>query len=890
MKRNILSLLGLLLFVSTQAQVPGGFKTIIDTSCIGRNVQLQSPGGLQADWFASNATGTIGTGSSLSVNIPDNVSYVAKFPEYNWSIISAAWFNGFAIRANGSLWAWGSNLYGQLGQGSTTPTVYARPVQIGSDTNWKTVACGYMFAIAIKKDGTLWSCGMNSYGQLGDNSTIEKYTFNKIGSDTDWVDISCGYQHVVARKSNGTIWTWGSNAQNQLGDSTFTSPRTYPSRIGSASNWSLVRCGQYHTMGIRSNGSLWGWGSNSNGAIGDSTIITKKYPVRVGTDSSWLDITCGYTFSIGLKKDSSMWSWGYNVYGMLGDSSLINKIAPTRIAAFSKWIAISANYYDAAAIDLNHKLWAWGRNSNGEVGDSSLTMRKYPVPVYGNQIWNSIAISYYKSYGINANNSLYAWGDNSSNYLGVDSITTSRIIPIQMNTYATFKFTVQKFVPAFDIIKPIQCVNNNQFVFQDRSTVNFGQFTRNWMLGNSTNSSSASVITSYASAGTKVIGLKITGNWGCTDSTYHTIRLNPKPMAGFNVNKTKQCFNSNQFIFTNTSPNAVYLNAHWNFGNGDTSSMNSPAYVYQQGGVYPIQLIVSDTNNCYDTSYSSVYVSFPTYQPLCMVTVDSSTQKNTILWERVNKSSQTHYKIYKESNVAGIYAPIGTVSADSAGRFKDVNSNPAIKSERYKMAAIDTCTTESLLSEPHKTMHLSANVGTNNSINLQWESYEGKSSNSIYIFRGSSPSTMQLLTMVQSSINSYSDLNPPSGSLYYVLAIDFGSVCDPYALHKSGSSFTYSNRVQRSASGIMEQSGEPMVHVFPNPANDMLTIHVAHGNAIESLEWIQMNGQKVLQAIPFTTTGKGEYTLQTSSLAPGMYRLWIQTRVGVSVQAISIIR
>jgi YD repeat-containing protein len=157
-----------------------------------------------------------------------------------------------AVKTDGTLWAWGYNGFGELGDGTTTQRV--TPVQVGTDTRWASVAAGQWHTVAVKTDGTLWAWGNNSYGQLGDGTTTQRHAPVQVGIDTNWASVAgsvaAGYGHTVATKTDGTLWAWGYNASGQLGNGT-TTQRVTPMQVGTDTHWASVAAGFYHTIGLR---------------------------------------------------------------------------------------------------------------------------------------------------------------------------------------------------------------------------------------------------------------------------------------------------------------------------------------------------------------------------------------------------------------------------------------------------------------------------------------------------------------------------------------------------------------------------------------------------------------------------------------------------------------
>ena len=218
-----------------------------------------------------------------------------------------------AIRTDGSLWGWGINSQGQLGEGDGANTLIFYPMQIGTDRDWKTVAAGSEHTVAIKTDGSLWAWGANNEGQVGNGTTNTRVRVpTQIGSDTDWVDVSAGEFHTMGIRVDGSLWAWGSNQFGQLGTGSSCRRRHTPTQIGSDTDWHSVPTGVNNTVSVKSDGSLWGWGVNFYGSsVGYTSRIA---PIQFGADSNWAiaatsGLNIGY-HSVAVKTDGSVWTWG----------------------------------------------------------------------------------------------------------------------------------------------------------------------------------------------------------------------------------------------------------------------------------------------------------------------------------------------------------------------------------------------------------------------------------------------------------------------------------------------------------------------------------------------------------------------------------------------------
>ena len=332
--------------------------------------------------------------------------------------MSASTSHTIATKNDGSLWAWGYNSYGQLGDGTTTNKT--TPIKI-MDNVVSTSASRY-HSLAIKNDGSLWAWGRNSYGQLGDGTTTNKTTPVKIMDNV--VSTSAGLYHSLAIKNDGSLWAWGYNNCGQLGDGTTTN-KTTPVKI--MDNVVSTSAGLYHSLAIKNDGSLWAWGYNNCGQLGDGTTTNKTTPVKIMDNV--VSTSAGLYHSLAIKNDGSLWAWGLNANGQLGDGTTTNKNTPVKI--MDNVVSTSTGYYHSLAIKNDGSLWAWGKNSDGQLGDGTTTNKNTPVKIMDGVI--STSTGYYHSLAIKNDGSLWAWGDNYYGQLGVGD-TKDRIVPTSVWT------------------------------------------------------------------------------------------------------------------------------------------------------------------------------------------------------------------------------------------------------------------------------------------------------------------------------------------------------------------------------------------------------------------------------------------------------------------------
>jgi alpha-tubulin suppressor-like RCC1 family protein len=249
-----------------------------------------------------------------------------------------------AIKKAGSLWAWGRGANGRLGDNSTIDK--SSPVQIGALTNWIYLGAASQSSFAIKLDNTLWSWGDNDFGALGQNNTTATSGHlsspTQVGNLTNWATVSGGDRFAAAVKTDGTLWAWGYNADGRLGNNVST-PRSSPVQIGALTNWSNVSVGAYHVATVKTDSTLWAWGKNNIGQLGDNTIVYRSSPVQIGALTTWGKAAGGGQFSLSTKADGTLWTWGDNSpNGQLGDGTVTDRSSPIQVGALANWSQLAA--------------------------------------------------------------------------------------------------------------------------------------------------------------------------------------------------------------------------------------------------------------------------------------------------------------------------------------------------------------------------------------------------------------------------------------------------------------------------------------------------------------------------------------------------------------------
>ena len=332
-----------------------------------------------------------------------------------------------ALTANGDLYAWGDNSYGQLGDGTGgIGSTRLRPTFIGS--GYVAIAAGDLHTLALKANGDLYAWGSNFLGQLGDGTTADRSTPTLIG--TGYRAIAAGWRHSVALKNNGDLYAWGSNVLGQLGDGT-TANRLTPTFIGSG--YQVIATGSFYTLAIKTNGDLYSWGDNRYNQLGDGTTTQRSSPVFIGAD--YQAVAAGDGHSVALKNNGDLYTWGGNVFAALVDPNpdpfLYNRPSPT--LAGSGYQAIAAGGDHGLAIKTNGDLYSWGANRDGEVGDGTISDGFGSSAVFIGGGYQAVAAGGYHSLAIKTDGSLYAWGANSQGQLGL-GISPIYIVPVLMGS------------------------------------------------------------------------------------------------------------------------------------------------------------------------------------------------------------------------------------------------------------------------------------------------------------------------------------------------------------------------------------------------------------------------------------------------------------------------
>ena len=330
--------------------------------------------------------------------------------------------------------SWGNNLLGQLGTGNVI-TGTSPVTVVGGFTDWIYIEAGFQHSLAVRDNGTAWAWGSNGNGRLGDNTTIVRSSpVSIVGGFTDWTQVSAGFQHGLGLRSNGTAWSWGLNSNGQLGDNTTVTKSSPVSIVGGFTDWIQVSAGSTHNLGLRENGTAWAWGSNFAGKLGNNSTIQRSSPVLVaGGFTDWTQVSGGSRSSGGVRSDGTAWAWGGGGYGNLGNNLPGNVSSPVLVVGgFTDWVQVSVGDRHMLGLRANGTAWAWGFGSQGRLGDNTTVNKSSPVSVVGGFTdWIRVSGSSNHSSAVRLDGTAWTWGVNSSGQLG-DNTGVNKSSPVSI--------------------------------------------------------------------------------------------------------------------------------------------------------------------------------------------------------------------------------------------------------------------------------------------------------------------------------------------------------------------------------------------------------------------------------------------------------------------------
>lgn len=311
------------------------------------------------------------------------------------------------------LYAWGKNNRGQLGLSDSTSR--SSPVQVGGLTDWEYIGAGGDNSFSIKTDSTLWIWGYNGFGQLGQNDRTNRNSPVQLGALSDWYQPpQTGAYSISFVKENGTLWSWGRNANGAVGDNT-TVNRSSPVQIGALTTWSMVD-GVSAKLAIRTNNTLWSWGRNNYGQLGLNDIANRSSPVQVGALTNWSQVATSYFAGVAIKTNGTLWGWGR---ADMAATAGIRRSSPVQIGSLTNWAQISVGVEFTMSIKTDGTLWAWGDNTSGQLGQNNRTDTTSPVQVGVLTNWSNVGTGNRVFGAVKTDGTLWTCGENNDGQLGI---------------------------------------------------------------------------------------------------------------------------------------------------------------------------------------------------------------------------------------------------------------------------------------------------------------------------------------------------------------------------------------------------------------------------------------------------------------------------------------
>lgn len=348
------------------------------------SLAICSDGNIEA--WGDNSFGCLGTGDEIIRYEPVSINSISGVVS-----VAAGEYFSLALKNDGTLWSWGRNVYGELGNGSLDDRSHI-PVQVSGLTNVVAMYGGNKYAIALKNDGTVWAWGKGAYGVLGTGNNIDSRIPVQVINLNNVIAIAAGYIHCLALKSDGTVWTWGDNYYGQLGNGTTTSSN-FPINVPFLTGVSAVSAGNAHSTALKSDGTVWNWGWNTFGQLGNgSAIYQSEIPVQVNLLSNIIALADGTSYwTLALKNDGTVWSWGRNDFGQLGNGTTTDSNIPVNVSLLTDVINIKAGGVQNLALKSDGSLRVWGYGGQGALGLGSGFNGVYSSPLLVNNLCSIVA-------------------------------------------------------------------------------------------------------------------------------------------------------------------------------------------------------------------------------------------------------------------------------------------------------------------------------------------------------------------------------------------------------------------------------------------------------------------------------------------------------------------
>jgi len=367
--------------------------TVVATNAIGNSPSSAASNSITTDpvfllfTWGKNNYGQLGQGNTTNRSSPIQVGSTTT-----WRNVTAGEAMGMASTSGSSYnnFVWGQNNFGQLGVGDTNNR--SSPVTAGSaNASAGGGSQNQTFRISQGADTYLFSTGRNQFGQLGLGDITYRSSFTFVGSGFSQLPLVLrGDTHTACVKSNGTLFTWGSGGAGSLGLGNTTNYSS-PKQVGALTNWAKPAVGESFTLCIKTDGTLWSWGFNNYGQLGNGNTTNRSSPVQVGSLTDWAEVVAGPFCVICTKTDGTLWAWGRNLFGSLPLGNSTSYSSPKQVGSLTNWSKPTTIGFGGGCVKTDGTLWIWGNNNYGQLGNGNTAPYSSPIQVGALTSWTKIA-------------------------------------------------------------------------------------------------------------------------------------------------------------------------------------------------------------------------------------------------------------------------------------------------------------------------------------------------------------------------------------------------------------------------------------------------------------------------------------------------------------------